>query len=112
MVSRGVPAPCSAALGDEARGGFVVVAEGFRDDWGRRLEDELADRGGSAALEWEEVLPGRRAASMVASRTRRRERVRKSEETQVQIAVVEAWAWPTCYWTNSGSWPSSIRWVM
>lgn len=47
------------------------------------MEDELADRGGSAALEWEEVLPGRRAASMVASRTRRRERVRKSEETQV-----------------------------
>ncbi|WP_406493331.1 reverse transcriptase domain-containing protein [Streptomyces sp. NBC_00846] len=31
----------------------------------------------------QQVLPGRRAASMVASRTRRRERVRKSEETQV-----------------------------
>jgi hypothetical protein len=37
-----------------------------------------------ADLAWHhEILPGRRAASMMASRTRRRERVRKSEETQV-----------------------------
>ncbi|MDI3403218.1 hypothetical protein [Streptomyces cavernicola] len=37
-----------------------------------------------ADLAWhQEVLPGRRAASVVASKARRRERVRKSEETQV-----------------------------
>ncbi|MFJ5901274.1 hypothetical protein ACIQFZ_39135 [Streptomyces sp. NPDC093064] len=39
-----------AGFGDQAGGGLVVVAECPRDDGGRGLEDELADRGGPAGL--------------------------------------------------------------
>ncbi|WP_307847968.1 serine/threonine-protein kinase [Streptomyces durocortorensis] len=42
---------------DQAGGGLVVVAESLRDDGGRGLEDELADRGGPAALRWDADLP-------------------------------------------------------
>ena len=47
---RGVSAPGSAGLGDQAGGGLVVVAECFRNDGGRGLQDKLTDRGCSAAL--------------------------------------------------------------
>ena len=42
MVVGGVVVPGSAGVGGDSCGGDVVVAEGFGDDGGRGLEDELA----------------------------------------------------------------------
>lgn len=50
VVAGGILAPGSTGFGDESGGGLVVVAECLGDDGGRGLEDELADRGGPAAL--------------------------------------------------------------
>ncbi|MFC9931809.1 hypothetical protein [Streptomyces sp. NPDC127190] len=45
MIASDVSAPGPAAFSEEAAGGFVVVAEGVRDDGGLAVEELLPDGG-------------------------------------------------------------------
>ncbi|MFB6674172.1 hypothetical protein ACFCWG_17560 [Streptomyces sp. NPDC056390] len=69
-------------------------AQATAEELHTNVKSLIADYKAPRSVEFVEPMPG----AAVHLPRGRRARVRKSEETQVQIAVVESWSWPTCSW--------------